>query len=60
MKIIKDEWGNLYKTMSGYINHGDMVLNEDTGDVIYIDDDCDLWFRNETCTLLKQINKTGL
>lgn len=60
MKIIKDEWGNLYKVIGGEIKHGDMALNEDTGDVIYIDDDCDLWFRNETCTLLKQINKIEL
>lgn len=60
MKIIKDQWGNSYKVMGGEIKHGDMALNGDTKDIIYIEDDCDLWFRNETCTLLKRINKTEL
>jgi len=52
----KCSFGLYYKVVEGQIKHGDMALNGDTGDVIYIDEDCDLDFRNQTCQKLKMLS----
>lgn len=52
----KCDFGLYYKVVEGQIKHGDMALNGDTGDVIYIDEDCDLNFRNQTCEKLQLLS----
>ena len=51
-EIYEDSFGNEYIISEGEIKVGDMALNGDTGDVIYIDEEDDLFFRNETCQKL--------
>ena len=51
-EIYEDGFGNEYIIAEGEIKIGDMALNGDTGDVIYIDEGEDLFFRNETCQKL--------
>lgn len=51
-EIYEDAFGNEYVLAEGEIKVGDMALNGDTGDVIYIDEEDDLFFRNETCQKL--------
>tara|TARA_R100001443_G_scaffold117319_1_gene141276 strand:+ start:123 stop:428 length:306 start_codon:yes stop_codon:yes gene_type:complete len=51
-EIYEDGFGNEYIISEGEIKVGDMALNGDTGDVIYIDEEDDLFFRNETCQKL--------
>ena len=53
-EIYEDSFGNEYIISEGEIKVGDMALNGDTGDVIYIDEEDDLFFRNETCKKLTE------
>lgn len=55
--ILIDNRGDKWKIIEGEIQIGDYALYHDTGDVIYIEEDDDLYFRNETCSKLIPINQ---
>ena len=48
-EIYEDGFGNEYIISEGEIKVGDMALNGDTGDVIYIDEEDDLFLRLTWC-----------
>ena len=56
-KILIDNFGNLWKVIEGDITYGDWAFNHDTGDVLGIDEDDDLYLRNETCSRVDPIYK---
>ena len=45
-----DNFGVEWKTSEGEITYGDWAYNWDSGDVVGVDEDDDLYLRNETCT----------
>jgi|TARA_X000000950_G_scaffold269906_1_gene349074 DnaJ-class molecular chaperone len=53
-EILEDNFGDQWVTLEGEIKVGDYAYNHDTGDVIYIEEDDDLYFRNETCQRVEE------
>ena len=49
-EVLMDNFGWKWKTIEGEITYGDWAYNWDSGDVIGVDEDDDLYLRNETCT----------
>jgi hypothetical protein len=49
-EVLMDNFGLEWKVIEGDITFGDWAYNWDNGDVVGVDDDDDLYLRNETCT----------
>ena len=49
-EVLMDNFGWEWKTIEGEITYGDWAYNWDSGDEIGVDEDDDLYLRNETCT----------
>ena len=49
-EVLMDNFGLEWKTIEGDIAYGDWAYNWDSGDVVGVDEDDDLYLRNETCT----------
>ena len=49
-EVLMDNFGLEWKTIEGEITYGDWAYNWDSGDVLGVDEDDDLYLRNETCT----------
>jgi len=49
-EVLMDNFGLEWKTSKGEITFGDWAYNWDSGDVVGVDEDDDLYLRNETCT----------
>ena len=55
--VLKDNRGKKWEVIKGNIEIDDYAFFHDTSDVIYIDEDDDLYFRNETCSrVIEYIN----
>jgi len=55
-EILIDNFGDKWKVIEGDITYGDWAFNHDTSDVLGIDEDADLYLRNETCSRVVPLN----
>lgn len=59
MEVVMDNMGQKWKIIGGDISYGDWAYNWDTGDVIGIDENDDLYLRNDTCTKVDPLDETN-